>query len=64
MWGAFAGQAKTEATVEFREQTTGKLIGSGEIEGKSSNGSVLAGTTPEAVDRVADEVVNLVEENQ
>ncbi len=64
MWGAFAGQAKTDATVEFTEQTTGKLIGSGEIEGKSSNGSVLAGTTPEAVDRVADEVVNLVVKNQ
>jgi hypothetical protein len=64
MWGAFAGQAKTQAFVEFKEQTTGRLIGSGEIEGKSSNGTVLSGTTTEAVDRVADEVVNLVEQGK
>jgi Domain of unknown function (DUF4410) len=63
MWGAMAGRAKTEATVELTEQASGKLIGSGKIEGKSSNGSVLSGTTPQAVDRVADEVVNLVEKN-
>jgi hypothetical protein len=63
MWGALAGQAKTEATVEFSEQSTGKLLGSGEIEGKSSNGTVFSGTTSEAVDRVADEVVKLVEQN-
>ncbi|HEU6447891.1 MAG TPA: DUF4410 domain-containing protein [Verrucomicrobiae bacterium] len=63
MWGALAGQAKTEATVELREQATGKLIGAGRIEGKSSNGTVLSGTTPEAVDRVADEVVNLIKKN-
>ena len=63
MWGALAGQAKTEATVELREQTTGKLIGSGQIEGKSSNGTVLSGTTPQAVDRVADEVVKIVDQN-
>jgi hypothetical protein len=60
MWGALAGQAKTEATVEFKEQTTDRLVGSGKIEGKSSNGTVLSGTTAEAVDRVADQVVNLV----
>jgi hypothetical protein len=60
MWGAMAGQARTEATVEFTEQTTGKLIGSGRIEGKSSNGTVFSGTTSEAVERVADEVVKLV----
>ncbi len=63
MWGAFAGQAKSKATVNFKEHASGKLIGSGEIEGKSSGGSVMAGTTIEAVDRVADEVVRLVVEN-
>lgn len=63
MWGALAGQAKTEATLELREQATGNLIGSGKIEGKSSNGTVFSGTTTEAVDRVADQVVNLVEQN-
>jgi hypothetical protein len=63
MWGAFAGQAKSKATITFTERASGKLIGSGEIEGKSSGGSVFAGTTVEAVDRVADEVVRLVVEN-
>lgn len=63
MWGAFAGQAATEATLEVREQATGKLLGAGEIKGKSSGGSVIAGTTSEAVDRVADEVVRFVVEN-
>jgi hypothetical protein len=63
MWGAIAGQAKTEATIELTDLATGKIIGAGQIEGKSSNGSVLAGTTPQAVDRVADEVINLVMKN-
>jgi uncharacterized protein DUF4410 len=63
MWGAIAGQAKTQATVEVWEHATGNLLGAGDIEGKSSGGSVFAGTTPEAVDRVADEVVRLIAEN-
>lgn len=63
MWGAFAGQANSKATVNFKEHASGKLIGSGEIEGTSSGGSVMAGTTSEAVDRAADEVVRLVSEN-
>lgn len=63
MWGGLAGQANTKATVEVRERASDKLIGSGEIEGKSSGGSVMAGTTSEAVDRVADEVVRLVVDN-
>ena len=63
MWGAFAGQANSQATVELLEQPSGKLLGIGDIEGKSSGGSVIAGTTPEAVDRVADQVVRLIIEN-
>ena len=63
MWGAFAGQANTKALVEVRERASDKLLGSGEIEGKSSGGSVMAGTTLEAVDRVADEVVRLIIDN-
>jgi hypothetical protein len=63
MFGALAGQAKTTATVEIKDEATGKLIGSGQIEGKSSNGTVLSGTTPEAVDRVADEVTDIIRKN-
>lgn len=64
MWGAMAGQATTKATVAVRNRASGELIGSGDIEGKSSGGSVFAGTTTEAVDRVADEVVKLIESNR
>src|SRR2546430_13528433 len=35
-----------------------------EVEGKSSGGTVFAGTTPESVDRVADEVVRIIRENR
>jgi len=63
MWGAFAGQANTRARFEVREKQTDKLLGAVDIEGKSSGGSVFAGTTPESVDRVADEVVRAVQDN-
>jgi hypothetical protein len=64
MWGALAGQATTHAKVDITDLATGKLIGSGEIVGKSSdNGTVFSGTTPQAVDRVADAVVDLVKSN-
>ena len=60
MWGAFAGQAKSRATVEVSKLSSGQRLGGCEIEGKSSGGWVGAGTTPEAVDRVADEVVRFI----
>ena len=64
MWGAFAGQANTKALLEVREKATDKLLGSAQVEGISSGGSVMAGTTGEAVDRVADEVVMIILENK
>ena len=64
MWGAFAGQANTKALLEVREKATDKLLGSAQVEGLSSGGSVMAGTTGEAVDRVADEVVKIILENR
>lgn len=63
MWGAMAGTAKSEALLEIRERSTGKLIGANNILGKSSGGSVFAGTTAEAVERVADEVVRQIQMN-
>ena len=63
MWGAFAGQANTRAKFEVRKKETDQLLGSVDIEGKSSGGSVFAGTTTQAVDRVADEVVRIVREH-
>lgn len=63
MWGAMAGQASTKAVVEIRETASDALLGSHEIVGKSSGGTVFAGTTNEAVDRTAEEVVRIIVEN-
>lgn len=60
MLGALAGQGKMYADVELAESPSGKILAKGLIEGKTSGGSIFAGTTPEAADRVAEEVVKLV----
>ncbi len=64
MWGAFAGQANIQAQVDIVENTSQKLIGGGSIEAKSSGGSVFAGTTFQAVDKTADEVIRFLLENR
>ena len=63
MWGAMAGQARTRALVEVRNRKTNEVLGAAEVEGLSSGGSVFAGTTSQAVDRVADEVVKVIVQN-
>jgi hypothetical protein len=60
MWGAFAGQGKVYADVELTESQSGRILSKGSIVGKTSGGSVLAGTTPQAAERVADEVVKFI----
>jgi hypothetical protein len=55
--GALAGRAliRLEATVS--DLSSGKLIETFEVEGESSGGSNLAGTTDEAIQRAAEQVV-------
>jgi len=60
MLGAFAGQGKVHADLELTESQSGKILAKGSIEGKTSGGSIFAGTTPEAAERVAEEVVRLM----
>lgn len=62
-WGSMAGSAVTEANVRLTEEPAGKVIGTGEVIGQSSNGTIFSGTTPQAVEKMADAVVNLVQSN-
>lgn len=60
MLGAFAGQGIVYAEIELTESRSGKILAKGSIEGKTSGGSIFAGTTPQAADRVAEEAVKFI----
>jgi hypothetical protein len=62
-WGVMAGSAVTEANVKLVEEPVDKVIGTGEVTGQSSNGTIFSGTTPQAVEQMADAVVKLVQSN-
>jgi hypothetical protein len=55
--GALAGRARILVEATVSDLSSGKLIESFEAEGESSGGSNLAGTTEEAVQRAAEQVV-------
>jgi Domain of unknown function (DUF4410) len=57
MVGACAGQARILVQVTVSDLKSGKQIETFEAEGKSSGGSVAAGTTDQAVQRVAEQIV-------
>ena len=61
LWaGAMAGQARIQVHVLVADLNSGAPIETFEAEGISSGGSALAGTTGEAIERVAGEVVGEV----
>jgi hypothetical protein len=55
--GAMAGRAKIRVQVTVSDLNSGNQIETFEADGQSSGGSALAGTTDEAVERAAEEVV-------
>ena len=58
LWaGATAGRAKIRVHVTVADLNSGNQIETFEADGQSSGGSALAGTTDEAVERAAEEVV-------
>jgi Domain of unknown function (DUF4410) len=57
MVGAFAGQAQIVVQVTVSDLKSGNQIGTFEAEGKSSAGTAFAGTTDQAVQRVAEQIV-------
>ena len=61
LWaGAMAGRARIWIRVRVTDLNSGAPIETFEAEGESSGGSALAGTTGEAIERVAGEVVGQV----
>jgi hypothetical protein len=54
--GALAGQASVKVDVELKD-TTGKILGKFTASGKSSGGTVFAGTTDQALEEAAKEIV-------
>ena len=57
MVGAFAGQARILVQVTISNVKSGNQLETFEAEGKSSAGTVFAGTTDQAVQRVAEQIV-------
>ncbi len=58
MFGAFAGRAKLVAQVQIADLNTQAEVASFEVEGKSSGGTVFAGTTDQAVQQVSKQIVD------
>ena len=63
MVGAFAGRGKMVADIQLRDASSEAVIGQATAVGKTSGGTVFAGTTSQAVSMIADEVVKLLEQN-
>ena len=61
--GAFAGQAHMIVDVKLTDMKTGKSVGAFQAEGKSSGGSIFAGTTYQSVERVAEKIVEFVQKS-
>lgn len=59
--GAFAGRAMTRAEVTVTDTASGKTINQFIAEGKSSGGSVMAGTTDESIDELAKQIVKALD---
>ena len=60
MVGAFAGRGKVVVRIELHDDKTGKVIGRATAEGITSGGTAFAGTTPQAIERVAEQVVKFI----
>lgn len=63
LFGAFAGRSKLLADVRLVDIKTGSEIGAFQAEGKSSGGTIFAGTTDQAIERVAEQIADFVQKN-
>ncbi len=57
VFGALAGQAKVTVDAKLVDIKTNSVLGAFRAEGKSSGGSTFAGTTEQALERVAEQIV-------
>jgi len=60
LFGAMAGRASIRADVQLVELATGEKIGAFSIEGKSSGGTVFAGTTSQALEKTGEGVAEYI----
>jgi hypothetical protein len=49
--------------VELIDLKMGKTIGAFKVEGKSSGGTIFAGTTPQAIERAVEQIVDFVQKS-
>lgn len=63
MVGAMAGRAGIDVEVELVDVKESRNIGTFVAQGRSSGGSVFAGTTPQAVERAAEQIVEFIQKN-
>lgn len=63
MVGAMAGRAGIDVEVELFDVKESKSIGAFVAQGRSSGGSAFAGTTPQAVERAAEQIVEFIQKN-
>jgi len=61
MMGAAAGRAEIVADVELIDERTGAVLSSAEVQAETGSHSIMAGTTHQAVDKVVDEIVDLIQ---
>jgi hypothetical protein len=61
--GALAGQGEVIVQVDLVNGHNSALLASATIEGKTSGGTIFAGTTPQAAERVTEQVVDFVVSN-
>ena len=61
--GALAGRARLQSQLALYDTASGKLLAKANAESESSGGSVLAGTSPQAVEQMAGQVIQFLKEN-
>ena len=64
MLGALAGRGKVVVASELVDARSGQSLGSFIAEGQSSGGSAFAGTTEQAIERAAEQIVEFVVRNR
>lgn len=61
--GALAGQAKINANAELVDLNEGKTIGKFTAKGLSSGGTIYAGHTSQAIERISEQITEFVQKS-
>jgi Domain of unknown function (DUF4410) len=63
MVGAMAGRAGIDVEVELFDLKESKILGTFIAQGRSSGGTVFAGTTPQAIERAVEQIVEFIQKS-